>query len=61
MSRICPYCKNSFIPKRMDTVYCCPSHKQMAYLERKMNLSVNLKSLDGLNLSKNDAEPSTKS
>lgn len=61
MRRICPYCQNSFIPKRIDAVYCCPSHKQMAYKERKMNLSVNLKSFNGLQLGKNDAEPSTKS
>lgn len=58
MKRICPYCQNSFIPKRIDAVYCCPSHKQMAYKERKMNLSVNLESLDELKI---DVEPSTKS
>jgi hypothetical protein len=61
MKTICPYCQNSFIPKRVDAVYCCPSHKQMAYKERKMNLSVNLKSLNGLQISENDAESSTKS
>ncbi len=59
MKRICPYCQQSFIPKRMDAVYCCPSHKQMAYKQRKMNLSVNLKSLHRLQFSENDAEPST--
>lgn len=61
MKTICPYCQNSFIPKRIDAVYCCPSHKQMAYKERKMNLSVNLKSLNDLQISENDAESSTKS
>ncbi|MBA2611188.1 MAG: hypothetical protein H0U95_04400 [Bacteroidetes bacterium] len=60
MKIICPYCQNSFIPKRIDAVYCCPSHKQMAYKVRKMNLSVNLKSMHELQLSKNDTEPSTK-
>ena len=58
MKSICPYCQNSFIPKRIDALYCCPSHKQMAYKERKLNLSVNLKSLQRLQLIENDAEPS---
>ncbi len=61
MTRICPYCKDSFIPKRIDAIYCCPSHKQMAYKERKMNLSVNLRSLDRLELRENDADPSINS
>lgn len=60
MKRICPFCQNSFIPKRIDTIYCCLSHKQMAYKERKMSLSVNFKSVDRLQLSENKKEPSTK-
>lgn len=60
MSRICPYCKDPFIPKRIDAVYCCQSCRQMAYMERKTNLSVNINSLDGFKISENQNEPSTK-
>jgi hypothetical protein len=60
MSRICPYCKDPFIPKRIDAVYCCQSCRQMAYMERKTNLSVNINSLDGFKMSENQSETSAK-
>lgn len=60
MSRTCPYCKDPFIPKRIDAVYCSQSCRQMAYIERKINLSININSLDGFKISENQSEPSTK-
>jgi len=35
MERLCEYCQSPFIPKRIDTVYCCHSCRQMAYMDRK--------------------------
>ena len=35
MEKTCPYCEKTFAGKRTDSLYCSPSCRQMAYIDRK--------------------------
>lgn len=37
MEKTCQYCKERFVAKRIDSVYCSRSCRQMAYMDRKQN------------------------
>ncbi|MBA2610738.1 MAG: hypothetical protein H0U95_02120 [Bacteroidetes bacterium] len=39
MEKVCQYCKETFAAKRIDSVYCSRSCRQMAYMDRKMKLN----------------------
>ncbi len=39
MEKICQYCKETFAAKRIDSVYCSRSCRQMAYMDRKIKLN----------------------
>jgi predicted nucleic acid-binding Zn ribbon protein len=41
MEKQCEYCHKAFEPKRADTKFCSHSCRQMDYMDRKINLSVN--------------------
>lgn len=36
MEKICPHCNETFAIKRIDSIYCSRSCRQMAYINRKM-------------------------
>ncbi len=38
MEKTCQYCKETFVAKRIDSVYCSRSCRQMAYMDRKQNV-----------------------
>jgi len=40
MEKICEYCRKVFDPKKSHTLYCSKSHRQMAYIKRKMGLNI---------------------
>lgn len=39
MEKICEHCNETFDAKRKDVVYCSASCRQMAYMNRKLNIS----------------------
>ncbi len=51
MERTCPHCKETFVLKRTDSVYCSPSCRQMAYMTRKMNTELVSRSLNQVDVS----------
>lgn len=40
MEKTCPYCEETFVGKRTDSVYCSPSCRQMAYIGRKTKVEL---------------------
>ena len=50
MGRICGHCKEVFLPKRKDVMYCSPSCRQMAYMQRKFVSPVIINNLQEIEL-----------
>lgn len=55
MERICEYCKGSFVPKRVDMLYCTHSCRQLAYVLRKAKANA---VMGGLKMGKEEPETS---
>lgn len=58
MEKQCEYCQTPFEAKRPDKLYCSDSCRQMAYIGRRITPPFKKVSNDGLELSKNQIEPS---
>jgi uncharacterized OB-fold protein len=52
MEKLCEYCGHLFMPRRSDSVYCCSSCRQMAYMERRLNAANTYPSIDGYSKTK---------
>ena len=50
MGRICGHCKEVFLPKRKNVMYCSSSCRQMAYMQRKFVPPVAINNLQEIEL-----------
>lgn len=51
MEKICPHCNESFAVKRIDSIYCSRSCRQMAYINRKTKQEISLPILPNVQVS----------
>lgn len=51
MEKICPHCNEIFVVKRIDSIYCSRSCRQMAYINRKSRQELPLPILPSLEVS----------
>lgn len=58
MKKTCQYCKETFVAKRIDSVYCSRSCRQMAYIDRKQNIIRTIPPLTLRNEGLNNSETS---
>lgn len=59
MKKYCEHCNDEFEAKRKDVVYCSPSCRQMAYMERKLRNGSISDTIEGITMPKNETSIDT--